>query len=157
MVPHGALKMNEAEDKMPEFKQKMIAVGAAPHEAPGTRDSKLPSWQYYETIRKHWKLASPTARNILISATHLSYHPETTHRKRPTMGKKSGPNPIGKFHSMKSRSDCKKDGSHYQVPKGVAGHMVIVLTTPNKAGEVKVAPVKFPFQRKSFSLSRLSK
>lgn len=46
-----------------------------------------------------------------------------------------------KFFDMKSQSQCQDEGIHYHVPKGAGGHMVVVLTTPNKDNEVKVVTV----------------
>ncbi|KAE9991853.1 hypothetical protein EG327_010730 [Venturia inaequalis] len=52
-----------------------------------------------------------------------------------------GDNPIFKLFVMKSQSQCQDEGTHYHVPKGAGGHMVFVLTTPNKDNAVKVVTV----------------
>jgi hypothetical protein len=50
----------------------------------------------------------------------------------------------GKLYTIKTQAACKKEGvAHAPLPKGVAGHMVVGLSQPDRHNRVKIATVRY--------------
>jgi hypothetical protein len=60
----------------------------------------------------------------------------------PTIMRKNKRGVQGKLYTIKAKSACIKEGISYSpLPKGVAGHMVVVLSEPDSQNNVKFATV----------------
>lgn len=89
------------------------------------------------------------ARLLSLSSSNISFLRRTsalleavqTQKHRIMTKKRAGMH--GKLYQIRSQTSCVTEGIPYNpLPKGVAGHRVVVLSQPDSQGRVKIATVR---------------
>jgi hypothetical protein len=92
------------------------------------------------------KWTSPLSAEFIFCASHHTHHPkpvlDLTGTDDTSTMRKNRRGTQGKLYTIKTQAACKKEGIAFTpLPKGVAGHMVIVLNQPDGHGNIKFATV----------------